>query len=155
MLTRDGTYGNSVAATVAILVLAGVMLKRRALAIFTAAAAIVVLGIGYAEIAGLLHLPMSGFTTVRHVVGVCLIYVVAAIIARVLTESLFIGLREVREKGKEAHRARARLSWRCRLRVRACGNGHQPSSHKRRRELRPDAGLRGDTKYHHGAAARS
>ena len=91
MLTRDGTHDTTVAGTVGVLVLAGVMLKRPALAVFTTAAAIVILAIGYAEIAGLLHYNMSGFTTVRQLIGVCLTYIVTAIIARVLTESLLTG----------------------------------------------------------------
>jgi diguanylate cyclase (GGDEF)-like protein/PAS domain S-box-containing protein len=76
-------------------------LRRRWLAAFTASTLAVILAAGYAEMAGWLHNPFSGLTSVRYLVGICLTCVVIAVTVRVLTESLLAGLRDAGQKSAD------------------------------------------------------
>jgi diguanylate cyclase (GGDEF)-like protein/PAS domain S-box-containing protein len=109
LLTRDGVHDNAIVVVAGVLVIAGVLLKRRALTFFTIAALALILAVGWAEIAGLLHNRLSGFTDIRYLIGICLTYVVIAVTVRVLTETLFSGLREAGEKGTALTESYTRL----------------------------------------------
>jgi PAS domain S-box-containing protein len=108
--TRDGLHDNGVISLAGVLVIGGVLLTRRAMIIFTIATLTVLLGVGYAEIAGLLQNRLSEFTDVRHLVGVCLVLVVIAIMARVIAESLFMSLRQAQEKSAALEESQRRLA---------------------------------------------
>ena len=108
LLIRDGVHDNGVVAIAGMLVICGVLLSRRALVILTVAGSAIVLAIGYAEIAGLLHNRFSAFTDVRHLVGVCLVFVVMAITGRFVAESLLASLSEVQEKSAALGASEAR-----------------------------------------------
>ncbi|HYS51605.1 MAG TPA: PAS domain S-box protein [Burkholderiales bacterium] len=108
--TRDGLHDNGVLSLAGVLVIGGVLLTRRAMIIFTIATLTVLLGVGYAEIAGLLQNRLSEFTDVRHLVGVCLVLVVIAITARVIAESLFMSLRQAQEKSAALEESQGRLA---------------------------------------------
>ena len=108
--TRDGLHDNGVLSIAGVLVIGGVLLTRRAMMIFTMATLTVLVSVGYAEIAGLLHNRLSEFTDVRHLVGICLVLVVIAITVRVIAESLFISLRQAQEKSAALGESEARLA---------------------------------------------
>jgi PAS domain S-box-containing protein len=110
VLTRDGMHDNGVLVIAGALVIGGILLTRRALVIFTMAALAVILSAGYAEIAGLLHNRFSSFTDARHVVGVCLVFVVLAVTVRLLAESLFTSLRQAQGKSAALGESEARLA---------------------------------------------
>ena len=110
VLTRDGVHDNGVLIIAGTLVISGILLTRRALVIFTITALAVILSAGYAEIAGLLHNRLSSFTDARHVVGVCLVFVVIAVTVHLLAESLFTSLRQAREKSAALGESEARLA---------------------------------------------
>jgi len=107
---RDGVHDNSVIAIAGMLVIASVLLTRRALVAFTIAAMTVILGVGYAEMTGLLHNRFSAFTDVRHVVGICLVYMVMAVASRFMAESLFSNLRKLEEKSAALGESEGRLA---------------------------------------------
>jgi PAS domain S-box-containing protein len=107
---RDGLHDNGVLGIAAVLVIGGVLLTRRAMVILTLATLTVLLGVGYAEIAGLLQNRLSGFTDVRHLVGLCLNCIVIAVTARVVAESLFTSLRRAQEKSAALGESEARLA---------------------------------------------
>jgi len=110
LLTRDGTHDNGVLIIAGTLVISGILLTRRALVIFTIIALAVILSIGSAEIAGLLHNRFSSFTDARHVVGICLVFVVIAVTVRLLAESLFKSLHQAQEKSAALGESEARLA---------------------------------------------
>ena len=110
MWTRDGVHDNALFGIAAVLVIGGVLLTRRAMVILTVATLTVLLGVGYAEIAGLLKNRLSGFTDVRHLVGICLNCIVIALTIRVVAENLFISLRQAQEKSAALGESEARLA---------------------------------------------
>jgi PAS domain S-box-containing protein len=97
IVVRDGLHDNAVVAVGAVLALGGVLLQRRALAVFAGAALILVYAVGYAEIAGMLQTRLSGFTDWRHVVGLSLFLLFIAVTVRALMDSMLRSLREVRQ----------------------------------------------------------
>ena len=97
VVARDGLHDNAVTAIGAVLVLGGVLLQRRALAVFAAGALILVYVVGYAEISGRLQTRLSGFTDWRHVVGLSLFLLFIAVTVRALMDSMLRSLREVRQ----------------------------------------------------------
>jgi PAS domain S-box-containing protein len=97
VVLRDGLHDNAVMAIGAVLVMGGVLLQRRALALFAAAAVILVYAIGYAEITGTLQTRLGGFTDWRHVVGLSLFLLFIAVTVRALMDSMILSLREVRQ----------------------------------------------------------
>src|SRR4030095_5811477 len=68
-----------------------------ALALFAAAAVVLVYAIGYAEITGRLQTRLGGFTDWRHVVGLSLFLLFIAVTVRALMDSMILSLREVRQ----------------------------------------------------------
>ena len=109
VLARDGLHDVAVMAMGATLVLAGVLLQRRALAAFTIATLGVIFAIGYAEIAGMLQNRLSSFSEWRQVVGLSLFLLFIAITVRVLMDSMVAGLREAQQKEAALGRSYARL----------------------------------------------
>jgi PAS domain S-box-containing protein len=97
VVLRDGLHDSAVMAIGAVLVMGGVLLQRRALALFAAAAVILVYAIGYAEITGRLQTRLGGFTDWRHVVGLSLFLLFVAVTVRALMDSMSLSLREVRQ----------------------------------------------------------
>jgi signal transduction histidine kinase len=98
ILARDGLHDNVMAAIGAVLVMGGVLLQRRALAVFTAAVILVIFAVAYAEIAGILHTRFSGFTDWRHTVGLALFLLFIAVTVRALMDSMIASLREAQHR---------------------------------------------------------
>lgn len=108
-LIRDGVHDSATVALAATLVMAGVLMKGRALAAFVAVAIGAFFAMGYGEMRGVLQNRLSGFTDFRFLLGVSISFVFVAVIARVLTDAMLGKLREAREKGAEALRTQERL----------------------------------------------
>jgi diguanylate cyclase (GGDEF)-like protein/PAS domain S-box-containing protein len=109
-LIRDGVHDSATVALAATMVMAGVLMRWRALAAFVAVAVGAFFSMGYGEIAGVLHNRFAGFTDARFLLGVSISFVFVAVIVRVLTDSMLGKLREAREKGAEALRTQERLA---------------------------------------------
>lgn len=109
ILARDGLHDNVMAAIGAVLVMGGVLLQRRALALFTAAVILMIFAVAYAEIAGMLHTRFSGFTDWRHTVGLALFLLFIAVTVRALMDSMVASLREAQQKGAALAASYARL----------------------------------------------
>jgi len=107
---RDGVHDAAVIAVAGVLVIGGVLHTRRVMVILTIAVLTVFLGIGYAEIVGLLHNRLSAITDTRYLVGVSLALIVIAITARAVAESLFTSLRQAQEKSAALGESEARLA---------------------------------------------
>src|SRR5262245_33117488 len=98
VVIRDGLHDAAVMALGAVLVMAGVLLQRRGLALFAITTVALVIAIGYAEINGILHRRLSSFTDWRHVAGLCLFLLFIAVTVRTLMDSMVASLREARQK---------------------------------------------------------
>jgi hypothetical protein len=108
-LARDGLHDNVMAAIGAVLVMGGVLLQRRALAVFTAAVILMIFAVAYAEIAGILHTRFSGFTDWRHAVGLALFLLFIAVTVRALMDSMIASLREAQHRRAALAASYARL----------------------------------------------
>jgi len=108
-LIRDGVHDSATVAIAGTMVMAGVLMKWRALVAFLALTIAAFFLMGYGEIAGLLQNRLSGFTDLRFLFGVCISFVFIAVIVRVLTNTMIGKLREARERGAEALRTQERL----------------------------------------------
>jgi PAS domain S-box-containing protein len=106
---RDGLHDAAVMALGAVLVMAGVLLQRRGLALFAAAALAAVLAVGYAEINGILHRRLSSYTDWRHVAGLCLFLLFIAVTVRTLMDSIVASLRDAQQKRAALAASYARL----------------------------------------------
>ena len=106
---RDGLHDVGVMAMGATLLLAGVLLQRRALAAFTVVTLSVIVAVGYAEIAGVLRNRLSSFSEWRQVVGLSLFLLFIAVTVRVLMDSMVASLREARQKEAALAGSYARL----------------------------------------------
>jgi len=109
ILARDGLHDNVMAAIGAVLVMGGVLLQRRALAVFTAAVILMIFAVAYAEIAGILHTRFSGFTDWRHTVGLALFLLFIAVTVRALMDSMIASLREAQHRRAALAASYARL----------------------------------------------
>ncbi len=109
MLARDGLHDNVTAAIGAVLFMGGVLLQRRALAVFTAAVILMIFAVAYAEIAGILHTRFSGFTDWRHTVGLALFLLFIAVTVRALMDSMIASLREAQQRRAALAASYARL----------------------------------------------
>src|SRR6476646_349015 len=109
VLVRDGLHDNVMAAIGAVLVMGGVLLQRRARAVFTAAVILMIFAVAYAEIAGILHTRFSGFTDWRHAVGLALFLLFIAVTVRALMDSMIASLREAQHRRTALAGSYARL----------------------------------------------
>lgn len=109
ILARDGLHDNVMAAIGAVLVMGGVLLERRALAVFTAAVILMIFALAYAEIAGILRNRFSGFTDWRYAVGLALFLLFIAFTVRALMDSMIASLREVQLRRAALGSSYARL----------------------------------------------
>jgi PAS domain S-box-containing protein len=109
ILARDGLHDNVMAAIGAVLVMGGVLLQRRPLALFTAAVILMIFGVAYAEIAGILHTRFSSFTDWRHTVGLALFLLFIAVTVRALMDSMVASLRDAQQKRGALAASYARL----------------------------------------------
>ena len=98
---RDGVHDSATVAIAATMVVAGVLMRWRALIVLVAATIAVFFAMGYAEITGLLQNRLAATTDFRFLFGVCISFVFAAVIVRVLTDTM---LGSIREKGKQEER---------------------------------------------------
>lgn len=106
---RDGLHDAAVMALGAVLVMAGVLLERRGLALFAVAALAAVFAVGYAEISGILQHRLSGYTDWRHVAGLCLFLLFIAVTVRTLMDSMVASLRDAQQKRAALATSYARL----------------------------------------------
>ena len=106
---RDGLHDATAMAIGAVLVMAGVLLQRRGLALFAAATVALVVGVGYWEINGLLHLRLSAYTDWRHVAALCLFLLFIAVTVRTLMDSIIASLRDAQQKRAALAASYARL----------------------------------------------
>ena len=106
---RDGLHDAAVMALGAVLVMSGVLLQRRGLALFAAAALAAVFAVGYAEISGILQHRLSGYTDWRHVAGLCLFLLFIAVTVRTLMDSMVASLREAQQRRAALAASYARL----------------------------------------------
>ena len=91
---RDGVHDSATVAIAATMVVAGVLMRWRALLFLVALTIAAFFAMGYAEITGLLHNRFSASTDFRFLFGVCISFVFAAVIVRVLTDTMVRTLRE-------------------------------------------------------------
>ena len=108
-LIRDGLHDAAIMALGAVLVLAGVLLQRRRLALFVGAALALVIVLGYAEINGFVHRRLSTYTDWRHVAGLCLFLLFIAVTVRTLMDSIIASLRDAQQKRAALAGSYARL----------------------------------------------
>ena len=119
----------------ATLVVAGLLLERRAFAVVTVGTVAFVVGIGVAEIQGLLVTPLSRFTLARNLVDVAIILGVTAVAVSLLAESVRTSL--ARARRNEATRPQRELSS-----SRRCGfRGALPLADRPRGGRHPDRRL--------------
>ena len=109
VVIRDGLHDAAVMALGAVLVMAGVLLQRRGLALFAAVTVAMVFGVGYAEINGILHRRLSPYTDWRHVAGLCLFLLFIAVTVRTLMDSMVANLRDGQQKRAALATSYARL----------------------------------------------
>src|SRR5690242_9404036 len=109
VLARDGLHDNVMAAIGAVLVMGGVLLERRALALFTAVVVFFIFAVAYAEIAGILHTRFSSLTNWRHAVGLALFLLFIAVTVRALMDSMVVTLRDAQQKRAALAASYARL----------------------------------------------
>jgi signal transduction histidine kinase len=109
VVIRDGLHDAAVMALGAVLVMAGVLLQRRGLALFAIAVVALVIAVGYAEISGILQRRLSSFTDWRHVAGLCLFLLFIAVTVRTLMDSMVASLREAQQKESALAGSYARL----------------------------------------------
>ncbi|HJY76810.1 MAG TPA: ATP-binding protein [Burkholderiales bacterium] len=109
IVARDGLHDNVMAAVGAVLLMAGVLLQRRALALFTAAVVFMIFAVAYAEIAGILQNRFSRFTDWRHAVGLALFLLFIAVTVRALMDSMVATLRDAQQKRAALATSYARL----------------------------------------------
>jgi diguanylate cyclase (GGDEF)-like protein/PAS domain S-box-containing protein len=98
---RDGVHDSATVAIAATMVVAGVLMRWRALLVLVAATIAAFFAMGYAEIEGLLQNRFSASTDFRFLFGACISFVFAAVIVRVLSDTM-VG--SIREKGKQEER---------------------------------------------------
>ena len=110
LLVRDGVHDTGVVLIGGTLFIGGILMRRRAFLILTIAAVTVILGTGYAEIAGSLQNRFSSFTDIRYLIGICLVLLVIAVIAHFVAESLFKSLRVAQEKSAALEESQRRLA---------------------------------------------
>jgi hypothetical protein len=91
---RDGVHDSATVALAATMVLAGGLMKWRALAAFVAVTLAVYFAMGYAEMTGLVNNRFAGFTDFRFLLGVSISLVFIAVIVRLLTNAMIGTLRE-------------------------------------------------------------
>ncbi|HEY1288016.1 MAG TPA: ATP-binding protein [Burkholderiales bacterium] len=109
VLARDGLHDNVMAAIGAVLVMGGVLLKRRALALFTAVVVCFIFAVAYAEIAGILHTRFGSLTDWRHAVGLALFLLFIAVTVRALMDSMVASLHDAQLKRAALAGSYARL----------------------------------------------
>jgi diguanylate cyclase (GGDEF)-like protein/PAS domain S-box-containing protein len=97
-LVRDGVHDSATVAIAATMVLAGALMRWRALIAFVAATVAAFFAMGYAEIAGLIQNRIAGLTDYRFLFGVCISYVFVAVMVRVLANTMLRNLREARSQ---------------------------------------------------------
>jgi len=107
---RDGVHDSATVALAATMVLAGGLMKWRALAAFVAVTLAVYFAMGYAEMTGLVNNRFAGFTDFRFLLGVCISLVFIAVIVRVLTNTLIGTLRERRSAQDRLQLSEARFA---------------------------------------------
>jgi signal transduction histidine kinase len=109
VVVRDGLHDAAVMALGAVLVMAGVLLQRRGLALFAAVAVTAVFAVGYAEINGVLQHRLSSYTDWRHVAGLCLFLLFIAVTVRTLMDSMVASLGEAQHRRAALAASYARL----------------------------------------------
>jgi len=109
VVVRDGLHDAAVMALGAVLVMAGVLLQRRGLALFVAVTVAAVFAVGYAEINGVLQRRLSSYTDWRHVAGLCLFLLFIAVTVRTLMDSMVASLREAQHRRAALAASYARL----------------------------------------------
>jgi PAS domain S-box-containing protein len=109
VVVRDGLHDAAVMALGAVLVMGGVLLQRRGLALFAAVTVAAVFAVGYAEINGVLRHRLSSYTDWRHVAGLCLFLLFIAATVRTLMDSMVASLRDAQQKRAALAGSYARL----------------------------------------------
>lgn len=109
VVVRDGLHDSAVMALGAVLVMAGVLLQRRGLALFAAVTVAAVFAVGYAEINGVLRHRLSSYTDWRHVAGLCLFLLFIAVTVRTLMDGMVASLRDAQQKRAALAGSYARL----------------------------------------------
>jgi len=109
VVVRDGLHDAAVMALGAVLVMGGVLLQRRGLALFAAVTVAAVFAVGYAEINGVLRHRLSSYTDWRHVAGLCLFLLFIAVTVRTLMDSMVASLRDAQQKRAALAASYARL----------------------------------------------
>jgi hypothetical protein len=89
---NDGIHDTAVLALPAVLVLAGLVLKRKVFLLFTAVTLCVIAAIGDLEIHGALHNPYSDSTTYSDILDVVVIVGITALTIRLLSDNLLTSL---------------------------------------------------------------
>jgi diguanylate cyclase (GGDEF)-like protein/PAS domain S-box-containing protein len=107
---RDGVHDSATVAIAATMVVAGVLMRWRALLLLVALTIAAFFAMGYAEITGLIHNRFSAFTDFRFLFGVCISFVFAAVIVRVLTDTMLGTLRESRSARDRLERSEERFA---------------------------------------------
>ncbi len=109
MLLRDGTHDAAVISMAATLIIGGILLERRVLAGQVLAVTAAVMGIGYAESAGILHNRLAEFTDSRHLIGLCLAYALIAALMHALMRNIATLLHDAIDKSAALARGNAEL----------------------------------------------
>jgi diguanylate cyclase (GGDEF)-like protein/PAS domain S-box-containing protein len=107
---RDGVHDSATVAIAATMVVAGVLMPWRTLLPLVALTIAAFFAMGYAEIDGLLHNRFSASTDFRFLFGVCISFVFAAVIVRVLTNTMIRTLRESRSARDRLERSEERFA---------------------------------------------
>jgi diguanylate cyclase (GGDEF)-like protein/PAS domain S-box-containing protein len=107
---RDGVHDSATVAIAATMVVAGVLMRWRALLLLVAATIAAYFAMGYAEMFGLVQNRFAAFTDFRFLFGVCISFVFAAVIVRVLTDTMIGTLRERRSAQDRLEQSEARFA---------------------------------------------
>jgi len=107
---RDGVHDSATVALAATMVVAGGLMKWRALTAFVVVTFAVYVAMGYAEMTGLIHNRFAGFTDFRFLLGVCITFAFIAVIVRVLTNTMIGTLREGRSAQDRLERSEERFA---------------------------------------------
>jgi len=107
---RDGVHDSATVALAATMVVAGGLMKWRALTAFVVVTFAVYFAMGYAEMTGLAQNRFAGFTDFRFLLGVCITFAFIAVIVRVLTNTMIGTLREGRSAQDRLERSEERFA---------------------------------------------
>jgi diguanylate cyclase (GGDEF)-like protein/PAS domain S-box-containing protein len=107
---RDGVHDSATVAIAATMVVAGVLMRWRALLLLVALTIATFFAMGYAEMSGLEQNRFAAFTDFRFLFGVCISFVFAAVIVRVLTSTMIGTLRVQRSAQDRLKLSEARFA---------------------------------------------